>query len=115
MPSRRFWNELILTIVLCLFEVAVGVFTSLMLHETNVSPKLPIYGCIWVLLLSYILIQLMQSFLYTRDKYYDIDYANARILAALIHDVFIYIAMFLILWHTYRINKRTLTLVQSIV
>jgi hypothetical protein len=109
-----FWNELVLTIVLCLFEVAVGVFTSMMLHETDVSTKLPIYICIWALLLSYLTLQFLQSFLYTRDKYYDINYANARILAAMFHDVFIYIAMFLILWHTYRINKRTIDLVSNI-
>jgi len=51
-----FLNELILTIVLSLFEVAVGVYTSLMLNGTDVNPKLPIYICIWVFLLSYLTI-----------------------------------------------------------
>lgn len=85
-----------------------------MLQKTDVSPKLPIYMSIWVLLLSYLTIQFLQTFLYTKDKYRDQNYADARIIAAMVHDVFIYIAIFLILWHTYRINNRTMSLVQSI-
>ena len=85
-----------------------------MLHRTDVSPKLPIYISIWVLLLSYLTIQFLQSILYTQDNYRDQNYANARIIASIVHDVLIYIAIFLILWHTYRINSRTMSLVHSI-
>jgi len=49
-----FVSELILDIVLALFEVAVGVYTSLMLKDTNVTPKLPIYIFIWFFLSTYI-------------------------------------------------------------
>lgn len=53
-PHAMFVSELILSIVLALFEVAVGVYTSLMLKDTNVTPKLPIYIFIWILLFTYI-------------------------------------------------------------
>lgn len=113
-PNSIFYNIVVLTILICLFEIYIGVLTTLSLHNTDVQIKWPIYLSIWVLLLSYLAVQILQTFLYTYKNYTNNTYVQYRLLASTIHNLLIYLAILLIIWHTYRINKHTIKLVKSI-
>lgn len=79
-----------------------------MLKETGLRVKWPFYLTVWFILLSYIVLELFQAFLYINDTYFsllgDFNTLEARLLASIFHEALIYVAMFVIVRHTNRIN-----------
>lgn len=58
MSIDLFWSELSITMMVAIFEVIIGVITTLMLQQTGVKNKCWFYLGVWTVLSSYILLYL---------------------------------------------------------
>lgn len=100
-----------------MFEVLIGIQTTMILGQTGLKDKWPFYLFVWVILLSYIMLQLFQAFLYIDSTYFNITQGNfneleARLVATALHEGLIFLAMFVIVWHTNRINEHTIMMMK---
>lgn len=106
-----------LTVVICVFWTVIGVMTTMILKDTGLRVKWPFYLTVWGILVSYIVLELFQAFLYVNSTYHSItdgfNQTKARILSASFHYSLIFFAMFVIVWHTNRINEHTLMLLKQ--
>lgn len=116
-PKPLLIVEMTLTCVICVFETVIGVMTTMILRDTGLRVKWPFYMTVWVILVSYIVLELFQAFLYVNSTYYTIDsqfnQLEARLLAANFHYSLIFFAMFVIVWHTNRIKQHTLMMLKQ--
>ena len=67
-----FWSEISITLLICLFEMFIGIKTTLILSQTGLKDKWPFYLFVWTILLSYVMLQLFQAFLYINSAYFNI-------------------------------------------
>ena len=109
--------EMTLTCLICVFEAVIGVMTTMILKDTGLRVKWPFYLTVWVILVSYIVLQLFEAFLYVNSTYHTIDpkfnQLRDRLIAGYFHYSLIYVAMFVIVWHTNRINAHTLKMLEQ--
>lgn len=52
-----FWTEVTVTLMIGIFEIIIGVITTLMLRQSGIKTKWLFYLIVWVILLSYILLE----------------------------------------------------------
>lgn len=52
-----FWTEVTVTLIIGIFEIIIGVITTLMLRQSGIKTKWLFYLLVWVILLSYILLE----------------------------------------------------------
>jgi hypothetical protein len=65
-----FWTEVTVTLMIGIFEVIIGVITTIMLSKSGIKTKWLFYLLVWIILLSYILLEGFQAFLYVNSKYF---------------------------------------------
>ena len=114
-----FWSEVSITMLVAVFEVIIGVITTLMLSETGVKNKCWFYLGVWTVLSSYILLNLFQAFLYINEQYFDLTQGHfntnlASLIASACHEALLYLVMFFIIFHTNRINLHTLMMFRQV-
>jgi|LauGreDrversion4_2_1035121.scaffolds.fasta_scaffold376207_2 hypothetical protein len=114
-----FYSEIAITSIICIFEVLIGIQTTVVLNQTGLRSKWPFYLIVWVILLSYIVLQLFQAFLYIDTNYFDLTQGDfntvqARLISLTLHEGLIFLAMFVIVWHTNRINSHTLMMLKKL-
>ena len=102
---------------ICIFYIIIGIVTTMMLNETGLKTKWPFYLTIWSILLSYIILETFQAFLYVNDEYFNIFPENfntfeAQLFGTAFHEGLIFVALFMIVWHTDRINEHTIMLLK---
>lgn len=116
MVSNLFAIEVVLGLTINLFQLWIGVMATINLGRTNVKNKLPIYVSIWTILITYMVVQLLQTFNYMDVTYFHmkaISVFTIRMIAINFHEGTIFLATGLIIYHTYHLNKSTIALAKT--
>lgn len=108
-------DQIVLCTLLILFYIAIGLKTSLILTQTGVSMKWPLFLTIWLICITYVLDGVFQFLIYVdqtfvQHQFDHFDVFEARTVASTCHNVVIYLALWLLIYHTQRINTKTIRL-----
>ena len=108
-----FWDAIVLSSLLCLFLVYIGVKSSQILYLTGVKLKWPLFLTIWVICITYLADQLLEMMIYYKHNLTDSEFNNlfdSRSISITLHETVIYIAMWLVVFHTQSLNRKTIRL-----
>ena len=118
-PNWMFWFQFVLSFLICLFLLFIGLRTSYNLRQTGVRVKWPIHLTIWGITLSYLTIQLLQQLVYFENNYRHqtigvFTLYEWRLLVNSLHEACIFGAIWLILYHTQNLNRKTIRLIRTL-
>lgn len=113
MPSWVSTVQFSMMVLVSVFQLFLGIKATTTFSQTGVKRKAPIYITIWTIILIVMAVQYFETFNYLDTTFFHIERINLftlKVLAINIHEFTIYGALFLIIYHTWALNRTTIKL-----
>jgi len=108
-----YYSSIVLASLIGLYLVYIAVRASLILYQTGVKLKLPLLIGNWLIFITFVADDMLTAIVFYKHNFSDQQFDKfffARTISVTTHQTLIYVALLLVVFHTWNLNRKTIRL-----